>query len=204
MRRKRHLLQSAEKSIQRICTSALGAWNAGFAGVRRDQSRSALGGGHTGVHAETKSECAAATFRVSWSIFSELAASIFPCWPTSFHPRRSSSGASSENATSKDSSTCVISSGHDYEPGSSSTPGSARSRSVIASSRCRWRAFGADGPPLRRRRSRSARVRSHECSLQIIRSWPSFLEIDHDPYKALSRSMAFCRSVRLSPRGRPS
>ena len=80
MRRKRHLLQSAEKSIQCV----------GYVRFRCAESRfrrraawpvaTALGGGrvaHTDVHAEAKSGCAAATLRVSWSRFSKLAASVF-------------------------------------------------------------------------------------------------------------------------------
>jgi hypothetical protein len=77
MRRKRHLLQSAEKSIQCVGYVRFGCVESRFRRRAAWPVATTLGGGvaHTDVHAEAKSGCAAATLRVSRGRFSELAAS---------------------------------------------------------------------------------------------------------------------------------
>jgi hypothetical protein len=79
MRRKRHLLQSAEKSIQRIWYVRFRCGAGRFRRRAEWPAATALGGGvsHTDVHAEAKSQCAVATLRVSRSRFSDLAAQSF-------------------------------------------------------------------------------------------------------------------------------
>jgi hypothetical protein len=80
MRRKRHLLQIAEKSIQCFGYVRFRCVASRFHRCAAWPVATALGGGsvaHTDVRAEAKAGCAAVTLRASWSRFSELAASIF-------------------------------------------------------------------------------------------------------------------------------